>query len=58
MDLCLFAKNNDVPAKSVAAAVGLEPEQVRAVFRDIAVKRSTTRYLHLPPQLVDDIAWE
>jgi len=58
MDLCLFARNNDVPAKSVAAAIGLTPEQVRAVFRDIEVKRSTTRYLHLPPQLVDDIAWE
>lgn len=58
MDLCLFAKNNDLPAESVAAAAGLEPEQVRMVFRDIEVKRSSTRYLHLPPLLVEDIAWE
>lgn len=58
MDLCLFAKNNDLPAESVAAAAGLEPEQVRMVFRDIEAKRSTTRYLHLPPLLVEDIAWE
>ena len=58
MDLCLFAKNNDVPVESVAEAIGLAPEEVWTVFRDIEVKRSTTRYLHLPPQLVDDIAWE
>ena len=58
MDLCLFAKNKGVPVGSVAAALGLEPEQVQMVFKDIEVKRSTTRYLHLPPLLVDDIVWE
>lgn len=58
MDLCLFARNNGIPAESVACVVGLNPEQVRSVFRDIDVKRSTTRYLHLPPLLVDDIAWD
>jgi len=58
MDLCLFAKNNDVPVESVAEAIGLAPEEVWTVFRDIEVKRSTTRYLHLPPLLVDDVSWE
>jgi NAD+ synthase len=58
MDLCLFAKNNGVPADGVASALCLKPEQVEMVFRDIDVKRITTRYLHLPPLLVDDIAWE
>jgi NAD+ synthase len=32
--------------------VGLTPDQVRLVYGDIAQKRRTTRYLHLPPQLV------
>ena len=58
MDLCLFAINNQVPIGSVAAALGLKQEQVQMVFNDIEVKRSTTRYLHLPPLLVDDIVWE
>ena len=58
MDLCLFAINNQVPIGSVAAALGLKQEQVQMVFNDIEVKRSTTRYLHLQPLLVDDIAWE
>jgi NAD+ synthase len=57
MDLCLFAKNNGVPAAQVAAALGLTPDQVEIVFKDIEVKRVTTRYLHLPPLLVDDIDW-
>jgi NAD+ synthase len=55
MDLCLFGKNNGVPAARVAAALGLEAKQVEAVFQDISVKRATTSYLHLPPLLVSDI---
>ena len=58
MDLCLYAKNNGVPAARVAAALGLQPEQVETVFKDIDTKRTTTRYLHLPPLLVDDVEWE
>ena len=58
MDLCLFAKNSGVPANSVAVALGLKPEQVEMVFKDIDVKRTTTRYLHLPPLLVEDVEWE
>jgi NAD+ synthase len=55
MDLCLLGKNNGVPASQVASALGLKPEQVESVFRDIDVKRATTRYLHLPPLLMDEI---
>ena len=57
MDLCLFGKNNGVPAEQVAGALGLAPDQVEIVFKDIEVKRVTTRYLHLPPLLVEDIDW-
>jgi len=54
MDLCIFGKNSGIPAAQVAFVLDLEPEQVERVFRDIDSKRSTTRYLHLPPLLVDD----
>ena len=58
MDLCLYGKNNGVPASQVASALGLSPEQIEMVFNDIDVKRVTTRYLHLPPLLVDDVDWQ
>jgi NAD+ synthase len=55
MDLCLFGRNHDVPAAEVAAAAGLTSEQVRRVYADIDTKRRTTRYLHLPPLLVEPV---
>jgi NAD+ synthase len=56
MDLCLFGKNNCIPVDQVACALDLKPEQVERVFKDIDTKRSTTRYLHLPPLLVENSA--
>lgn len=58
MDLCLYGRNHGIPTETVAAATGLNPEQVRLVFRDIDVKRTTTRYLHLPPLLVEEVGLE
>ena len=55
MDLCLFAKNNDVPMEQVAEATGLTVEQVQRVYRDIDQKRSTTAYLHAYPELAGDV---
>ena len=55
MDLCLYGKNHQFPPEIVAKALGLEPVQVQRVYADIDTKRSTTRYLHLPPLLVDDV---
>lgn len=55
MDLCLYARNNRIPAETVAPAVGLTTDQVKRVFTDIDAKRSTTRYLHLPPIMVEDM---
>ena len=55
MDLCLYGKNNGVSVESVASAIDLTPEQVQRVYDDIDTKRSTTRYLHLPPLLLDDV---
>lgn len=55
MDICLYGKNNGIPAAQVAEEVDLTEQQVLRVYRDIDHKRSTTRYLHLPPQLVRDV---
>lgn len=58
MDLCLWARNHGIPPERVAPVLALPPQQVRMVFQDIDVKRRTTRYLHLPPLLVEEIGWE
>jgi NAD+ synthase len=56
MDLCLYGKNHQVPPEVVAKVIGLEPTQVQRVYADIDTKRATTRYLHLQPLLIDDVA--
>jgi NAD+ synthase len=55
LDLCLYAHNHALPAETVAPAVGLSVEDVGRVFRDIEQKRRATRYLHLPPLLVEPV---
>jgi NAD+ synthase len=55
-DLCLYGKNHGVPAAEVAAAAGLTPAQVERAYHDIDMKRSTTRYQHLAPMLVEPVA--
>lgn len=52
MDLCLYGRNHGVPAAELAPAVGLTPDQVERVYRDIDQKRRATRYLQLHPMLV------
>jgi len=56
MDLCLYAHNHGVSPVEVAPAVGLTPEQVERVFKDIDQKRRTTRYLHARPLLVEPVS--
>ena len=55
MDLCLYGRNHAVPAAELAPTVGLTPEQVERVYKDIDPKRRTTRYLHLYPLLAQDV---
>jgi len=55
MDLCLYGRNHAVPAAELAPTVGLTPEQVERVYKDIDQKRRTTRYLHQYPLLVQDV---
>lgn len=55
MDLCLYAKEHGIATAEVAQAVGLTDEQVRRVFQDIDAKRRATRYMHVPPLLVESV---
>ena len=54
-DLCLYGHNQGLPVEVVAAGVGLSVEDVGRVFRDIEQKRRATRYLHLPPFLLEPV---
>ncbi len=55
MDLLLYAYTNGTPIAEVAEGMKLTEEQVQWVYKDIEAKRRTTRYLHLPPVLIEDI---
>jgi NAD+ synthase len=55
MDLCLWARNHEVPMAEVAKATGLTERQVEFVYGDIEAKRRTTRYLHMPPVLAEEV---
>jgi NAD+ synthase len=48
-DLCLYAKEHDLPIDAAADAAGLTPEQVGRAYHLIDAKRQASRYLHEPP---------
>ncbi|HEY6032912.1 MAG TPA: NAD(+) synthase, partial [Kofleriaceae bacterium] len=49
MDACLYARAHAIPAAEAAAVLGLAPDQIERVYRDIDAKRAAARYLHAPP---------
>jgi NAD+ synthase len=53
MDLCLYAKNNGLPA-SALINTGLTEAQAERAYRMIDAKRRATRYLHAPPLLMQE----
>jgi NAD+ synthase len=55
LDYCVYALDHGVPPAEAAPVVGLAPEQVEEVYRDIQNKRRTTRYQHEPPMLVEPV---
>jgi NAD+ synthase len=55
MDLCLYGKDHQLPAATVAGAMGLTEAQVERVYRDIDAKRAVARYLHMEPLLIEAI---
>lgn len=56
MDHCLFGKNHGQSIEATAQAAGLPVADVQRVWIDIDRKRAATRYHHLPPVLVDEVA--
>jgi NAD+ synthase len=50
-DLCLYAKDQDLPIDAAADATGLTLSQVRRAYQLIDAKRQAAQYLHLPPIL-------
>jgi NAD+ synthase len=54
LDAVLFGVNTGMAAEDIAGETGLDVDQVQHAMRDIHQKRKTTRYLHMPPQLVSD----
>jgi NAD+ synthase len=55
MDVCLYAKNQQLPAAAVAEDIGQTESQVERVYRDIDAKRAVARYLHMEPLLIEPI---
>lgn len=52
MDLALWGYNHGIAASEVAAELNLSAETIAYVYKDIAAKRKTTRYLHMPAQVL------
>jgi NAD+ synthase len=52
MDLALWAKNHGYSPAELAQAAAISPPQAEHVFRDIDMKRETTRTLHSKPVLI------
>jgi NAD+ synthase len=56
MDLCLWARDHQLPASRVAGALGLNEAQVERVYRDIDGKRRVAAVLHAPAALFGELA--
>ena len=55
LDLVLFARNLGCDPAAVATELGRTPEEVVRALKDVDQKRTTTRYLHLPPLLIEPV---
>ncbi len=55
MDLCLYGKNNNIPAAELAMIAGMDEAQVQRAYAMIESKRAVARYLRAAPLLVEDI---
>jgi NAD+ synthase len=55
MDIVLWGHNNQIPTADIAAALDLPQEKIEFAFKDLETKRKTTRYLHLPAQLISPV---
>ncbi len=53
MDIALWYLNTGRTEADLANKLKLSEDQAKFIYRDIAAKRKTTRYLHLPPLLIE-----
>ena len=56
LDLCLYGKNNAIPAQALAPVAGISAEQVERAYRMIESKRKATQYLRTAALLVEPVA--
>jgi len=55
LDLVLNGFNEGRSVESIAAEAGLSSEEVERSIRDVQQKRKTTRYLHMPPWVIESV---
>ncbi len=55
LDVCLYGKNHGMAPEEIAEVLSLQAEQVKRIYRDIDAKRTTTRYQHMPPLLIEPV---
>ena len=55
LDLVLYAHNLGLNPAAVAAELGRTPDQAARALREVDQKRAATKYLHLPPLLVEPV---
>jgi NAD+ synthase len=56
MDLCLYGKNNAIPAEALAIVAGMTSEQVERAYRMIDSKRRATLYVRSAPVLLEQVS--
>ena len=59
MDVALWFFNNQKTAEALAQALSISEDQANFIYKDIESKRKTTKYLHLPAELIEkvDLGW-
>ena len=55
LDLCLYALNQKISPEVAATVIGLTPEQIQRIYKNITAKRRATAYLHRGPLLAEPV---
>ena len=55
MDIALLLFNRGCNASKLAEEIGIDEQLASRIFKDIKIKRATTRYLHIGPILIEEI---
>jgi len=53
LDLCLYAKNNNLSPDEIAPVIGISIEDIKRIYRDIESKRKAAYYLNTSPVLIE-----